>query len=184
MPITKTITLYSFDELSEQAQDKAIESLSDVNVDHDWWDCICQDAANIGLRIKEFDLYRNTIKGDLTEYSLDVCKSIRINQDCDTFKTGANYHKAYIAAFMEWHGTQTQQSDPSTSHWKPVDWLAEFKYQDEAQEIEADLTKALLEDYMIILKKEYDWLTSREEIVSTIKANEYFFKEDGTLCTF
>jgi hypothetical protein len=178
MPITKTITLYSFDELSEQAQDKAIESLLDVNVDHGWWDYIYQDAANIGLRIDEFDLYRNTIKGELTEYLLDVCKSIRMNhgKDCDTFKTAANYHKAYIAAFVEWPRTPT-------SDWKPVDWLAEFKYWDEAQEIEADLTKALLEDYMIMLKKEYDWLDSREGIVSAIEANEYFFKEDGTLCT-
>lgn len=183
MPITKTITLYSFDELSEQAQDKAIEALWDVNVQHDWWDCICQDAAAIGFKIEELDLYRNTIKGELAEHPLDVCKSIRMNhsKDCDTFKTASNYHKAYIAAFVEWYGTETQQPDPSTSHWKPVDWLAEFKFQDEAQEIEADLAKALLEDYMIMLKKEYRWLTSREGIVSSIDANEYLFNKDGTL---
>lgn len=182
MPITKTITLYSFDELSEQAQDKAIEALGDVNVQHDWWDCTYQDAAAIGLKIKEFDLYRVSIKGDLTEYLLDVCKSIRMNhgKDCDTFKTASNYHKAYIAAFVEWHGTQTQQSDPSTSHWKPVDWLAEFKFQDEAREIETDLAKALLEDYRIMLGKEYRWLTSREAIVSSINANKYLFDKDGT----
>ena len=36
--ITKTTTrvLYSFEELSESAQRHAIESLYDINVDHEW----------------------------------------------------------------------------------------------------------------------------------------------------
>lgn len=186
MPVTKTITLYSFEELSEDKQDKVIETLSDVNVDHDWWDHAYQDAANIGLKIEEFDLYRGIVKGGLTFYLLDACKSIRMNhgKECDTFKTASDYHEAYIAAFVEWHGTQTQQPSPSTSHWKPVDWLAEFKFEDKAQDIEVDFAKALLEDYRIILEKEYRWLTSREAIVETIDANGYLFNKDGTLSRF
>lgn len=35
---TKTITLYSFDELSDKAKQKAIENLYDLNVDYEWWE--------------------------------------------------------------------------------------------------------------------------------------------------
>ncbi len=81
-----TIKLYEFDELSERAQEEAIEKLSDINVDYDWWKYVYEDAERIGLKINEFDLER-----------------------------------------------------------------------------------------------EYDYLTSGEAIIETIRANEYYFTEDGTL---
>lgn len=186
MPVTRTITLYRFDELSEEAQETALSSLYDVNVDYCWWDSTYVDAHDIGLKIEEFDVDRGTIRGKLNEYLLDVCKSIRKDhgKDCDTFKTAASYHKQYIAAFVKWyvsHETVVQQLDPSASHWKRKDWLAEFKSEDEALEVEADFMKALLEDYLIILRNEYKYQTSREQIIESIKANDYLFTELGRL---
>jgi hypothetical protein len=181
MPITRTITLYEFDELSEEAQEAALSSLHDVNVHFLWWDSTHENAKLIGLEIEEFDIDLRTIKGKLNEYLLDVCKSIRKNHGKDhrTFQAATAYHKQYIAAFIEWYGTQTQQADPSASHWKPKDWLADFKREDEAQEIEADFAKELLKDYLIILRDEYEYQTSREQVVETIKANDHLFTELG-----
>ena len=34
---TKTYKVYKFDELSEEAQAKAIENNYDINVSYDWW---------------------------------------------------------------------------------------------------------------------------------------------------
>lgn len=44
---TKVITLYEFNELSEDAKKKAIESLRDCNVDYNWWEDNYQDFAKI-----------------------------------------------------------------------------------------------------------------------------------------
>lgn len=38
---TIEVTLYNFDELSEEGQRQALINLSDINVDHDWWDGDC-----------------------------------------------------------------------------------------------------------------------------------------------
>jgi hypothetical protein len=179
MPTTVQITVYKFDELPKEAQEKAIEKLWDLNVDHDWWDSTCEDAKEIGLEITDFDTHRKTISGKLNEFLLDSCKAIRNNHGvgCDTFKTAKNYLLTYIAAFNKWRNVKENGYD----HWKWVDWLAEFKYSDEAQEVEDDYKKALLEDYLSILCKEYDYQTSREQIIESIRANDYNFTLDGSI---
>ena len=183
MAITKTITLYEFDELNEEAQETALNSLCDINVDCRWWDYIYEDAYVVGLKIKEFDIDHKTIRGDFQEYPLEVCRLIRKNhgKDCDTFETAAAYRKEYVTAFMKWRKAQIQQSEPYTSYWKLERWywLGEFKFEDEATEIEFNFLKALLEDYLIMLCNEYKYQTSREQVVETIKANDYLFTELG-----
>jgi hypothetical protein len=190
MPTTVQITVYKFDELPKEAQEKAIEKLWDLNVDHDWWDSTYEDAKEIGLEITEFDTYRKTISGKLNEFLLDSCKAIRKNHsvNCDTFKTAKNYLLAYIAAFNKWRSVEWQKNFIRNIHneneydqWKLVDRLAEFKYSDEAQEIEDDYKKALLEDYLLILCKEYDYRTSREQIIESIRTNDYNFTLDGSI---
>ena len=42
--ITTVKTVYSFDELGEDAQEKAIENLYDLNIDYDWWEFVFEDA--------------------------------------------------------------------------------------------------------------------------------------------
>lgn len=186
--VTRERTLYKFDELDERAQEKALESLWDLDVDHDWWDHIYRDAANIGLKITEFDTYRNTISGELTDYLLDSCKLIRKNhgKDCETFKTAKAYLDEYIAAFVKWReAEQTSEFDADSEidddfeDWKPIDYLKEFKWTDEAREIEKEYQKALLEDYLSMLRGEYDHLTSGENIKESIRDNDYLFTEDG-----
>ncbi len=186
MPITKTITLYKFDELSEEAQKFAISNLYDwcctnhINADHDWSDPIYEDAKTIGLKIEEFHLEHKKINGALTEYLLDCCRSIRHNhgKDSDTFNTAHQYLQEYIQAFVKW---KEENKDDDNKDWKPADWLYEFKYTDEADEITNEFRKALLQDYLIMLDKEYDYLTSEEAIKQSMEANECLFHEDGTL---
>ena len=52
-------TVYKFDELDESTKQAAIEKLWDINVDYEWWEFTYEDAANIGLKITEFDLDRH-----------------------------------------------------------------------------------------------------------------------------
>lgn len=179
---TRQRTLYRFQELDESAQEKAMERLWDLNVDYDWWDHIYHDAADVGLKITGFDTYRNTISGELTDYLLDSCKLIRKNhgKDCETFKTAKVYLDEYIEAFVKWREAEQSSGDQDDFEgWKPADFLEEFKWTDEAKEVEKEYQKALLEDYLILLRDEYDYRTGKEALRESILAGEYLFTENG-----
>ena len=51
---TTTRNIYTWDELNEKQQEKAIEKLWDLNVDYDWWDGVYEDASSVGLTISGF----------------------------------------------------------------------------------------------------------------------------------
>ena len=154
--------VYKFEELSEDAKDKAIEELGDINVDHDWWDGVYMDAENIGLKIDSFDIDRASyVKGHFLKSAEEVAKNIisEHGKDCETYKTAA----AYIEELNKIKAKTPDDEDI---------------YSDDE---DAEFLRLLCEDYRIILTHEYEYLTGRESIVETIKANEYEFTEDGKL---
>lgn len=53
-------TYLQFNELTKTQQDKVIESLYYINVDHDWWDCTYEDASLVDLDINGFDIDRSS----------------------------------------------------------------------------------------------------------------------------
>jgi hypothetical protein len=52
---------------------------------------------------------------------------------------------------------------------------------DDIDDLSDEFLKALLEEYRIILTNEFEWLTSDECVIDTMRANEYEFNEDGSL---
>ena len=60
---TIEIKLYTFSELSEDAKQKEIGSLYDINLDDDWWDNAYEDAKSIGVDIDSFDTDNHSING-------------------------------------------------------------------------------------------------------------------------
>ena len=87
---TEEHTVYSFDELSKEAQEKAIERLYNINVDYDWWDGVYYDAGEIGLEITEFDLYRRDIDGKLTKAILE-----NHGKTCETYKLAEKWQNKH-----------------------------------------------------------------------------------------
>jgi hypothetical protein len=177
MPRQKSITVYKFDELSEDAKEKAIWELSGINVDHDWHEHIYDGAKEIGLIITEFDVYRNTINGHIRLNVPEVCKLIRKHHDkeSETYKTAVGHLNQYIEEFKKYRDKYRNEFD------NPVHALEGFEDEDEAEDILCDFEKTLLEEYLIILRKEYEYLTSDEAIIESIEANEYEFNENGCL---
>lgn len=159
-------TVYKFDELPPETQQKAIERLYDINVDHDWWDFTYEDAKNIGLEITGFDLGRGCrLDGKLTESVETVCELILKNHGdiCDTYKLA----KEYLPKL------ETLK--------KKADEDATYDGQAEYEEVEEEFLKALREEYRFILQKEYEYLTSEDAIKETIEANDYEFDEKGNI---
>lgn len=168
---TKTINLYSFDELSEEAKQKAIENLYDLNVDHDWWQWTYEDAERVGIKITGFDLERGSYcKGDFLEDAETVAKLIlkEHGEQCESYKTALQFmdEKCRLVHRYESEIPEMDQGD--------------FDYDLEC--LEDEFLKSICEDYRIILQKEYEYLTSEEQIIESIKANEYTFTENGKLC--
>ena len=162
---TKTINVYQFDELSDDAKAKAIERLSDINVDYQWWESTYEDARYVKLKLTEFDLDRNKhCRGSFMESPTETAELIVSShgKDCDTYKTA----KAFLSNLND-----------LTSPYPNIEDVPEDKIEDLEDMFLADL----LEDYASILQKECDYLQSEEAIIETIKANEYWFTEDGKL---
>lgn len=150
----KETKVFTFAELSEDVKDKAIEKLYDLNVDHDWWDSVYDDAKNIGLKITEFDIDRGAYaRGNFIGSAKETAEKIIANHgpDCETVATS----KSYLRELQDLDGHD--------------------------KEINREFLQSLLEDYRIMLSKEYDYLTSREAIIETIESNEYEFDEHGNL---
>jgi myo-inositol catabolism protein IolC len=163
--------VYKFDELSAEAQDKAIDKLYDINVDYQWWDSVYDDAENVGIRISEFDLDRNRhCKGRFINYALDTAEAIlrEHGQHCESYKTAEAYiqeRAAFIKAELEANIDDDEFSEDD------IDF----------DDIDIDFLKSILEDYSIMLQHEYEYLASAEAIKETIDDNEYEFTAEGRL---
>lgn len=163
----KETVVYTFDELNDEQKEKVLNNLYDINVDHEWWDFTYDDALNIGLKIEAFDLDRRSyVEGKFTLSADEVAANIIRDhgEDCETYKTA----EAYL--------------DEKNSITIPDDDSEEFpEWEDKMLEMDDEFLKSLCEDYRIILQHEYEYLTSREAIIETIKANEYEFDERGEI---
>ena len=153
----KETKVYKFDELSESAKDTVLQEFYNVNVDYDWWQWTYEDAENVGIKLTGFDIGRSShCRGEFYENAEDVAQKIikQHGESCETHQTAKSF-------LNDVNGIDVDSGE--------FDALAtEFRL-------------SILEDYRIILQKEYEYLTSKEAIVATIAANEYEFEENGKL---
>ena len=160
----KQVRVYSFDELSDQAKKKAISQFSDINVDYDWWDGVYDDAKNVDLNIRSFDLGRGrVITGDFV-YSAE-----------NTF-----------AKIKKEHGDQTETHRIAVEYFSEIDKVDQDAddADDKIEEINEEFKERLLGAYWRMLESEYEYLSSEESVIETIRANDYEFTEDGRQFTF
>lgn len=98
---TIEVQVYSFNELSQEAKEVAINRFLDINVDFDWWENTYEDAKNIGLKITSFDLDRNKhAKGEFIFDASQVAEKIisKHGEACETYNTASLYLNAYQEA--------------------------------------------------------------------------------------
>lgn len=165
--------VYKFDELTAEAKNKAISQFSDINIDHDWYQFTYEDAAQIGLKITSFDIDRgNYCKGEFTDSAYKVANNIKENhgETCESYKTA-------IAFIAEWDALVAKYSNGIDTSKVAED--NEYEFDAQADDIEREFLKSICEDYRIILSNEYNYLTSNEAIIETIRSNEYEFTKDG-----
>jgi hypothetical protein len=171
---TTTRELYTFDELTEEAQHKAIESLYDINVDYEWWDCVYEDAERAFLKITDFDFAGSYCHGSLMHGAEDTAVAILTDHGaiCETYQTAKQYSADRSALVRKYAEPGNPERVAEGKEWD---------FDQECDELDAEFLKSILEDYRAILRREYEYLTGEEAIMDTIRANGYEFTADGEL---
>jgi hypothetical protein len=168
MPRTIRVKIYKFSELTEHNQKKVLEKYYDINVDYNWWESTYDDAEQIGLKINEFSVDFDRPKWAKGEFQLsphEVAANIIRDHgnECETYKTT----QTFLDTVNEIQGKYEE--------------LEGEDYENEMIEIEDEFLNFLLNDYVDILIKEYEYLTTDKQIIETIEANDIEFLEDGTV---
>lgn len=165
---TVSINLYSFEELSEQAQQNAIDKNRDFNIDRDWWKFTYEDAERIGLKITSFDLDRNRhADGNFLLSPQEVAANIlkEHGEECETYKTASKYLEEQNPIFAEY------TTEPDNME----------ELENKLMELEEQFLNDILEDYSIMLQNEYEYLISDEAIKEILIINEYLYFKSGEM---
>lgn len=185
----KETKLYKLSELSEEAKDKALESHWDVNVFDDWHEHVIEDAktcgALLGIEIERVYFSGFSSQGDGAcftgsyRYKANSVAAIieHAPQDTELARIARELMRVQRPTFYT-----TTASVKHRGHYYHENCTA-IDYDAERGTLDVDALKDALRDYMrwvyAQLECEYEYQTSREQVIESIEANEYEFTEDG-----
>jgi hypothetical protein len=172
---TIEIQLFKFNELSDKAKEKALMEYYDWNVNFDWWDSVYYDAKNVGITINGFDIDRgNYCEIEFKYDATDICHKIIMEhgENCEIHKIATKFLSDYDELVKKY-------SDGVKTNIVTEDNYEDFDNED--IELVSELHRELSEEYLSILRKEYEYLTSEEAIIEALEANEIEFTIDGEI---
>ena len=197
---TETITkeLFSFDELSDEAKEKARDWWRDGGLDYEWYDGVYEHQMEL---IKEagFDIdkiyfsgFWSQGDGAMFEYSeideklfhefvdgLNLSPMRKNWLKTQGYVTGRGKHRGHY--YHSGCCSHDINLEPNFSWWAAetlTDWISGF--QEDFKDFVMDKYGDLCSELYKALKEEHDWLNSDEQVDGTIRCNEYEFLEDGT----
>jgi len=195
---TTTRTLFAFEELSDDAKQKALEALSDINVDYpDWHEFTLEDwketLHTVGVDDANINYSGFWSQGDGASFTgrvrlADWLKSQHLAGKYRTLYNRARAHD--IAAGIRRVSSHYSHEQTCTA-WIEIGgyWSTDKAADCERLERQANECEELLEEWRRMqchaiykdLENNYEYLTGEDAIRETILANEYEFLEDGTL---
>ena len=173
--------VYKFEDLPEEAQEKAIEKNYDLNTEYDWWESVYDDAERVELKITGFDLDRaDYCNGKFIYTAKDTAEAIikEHGEAYETYKMAKIFLDEYtpLAAKLE----KAKDIDYKYGHRRCLTDLID-NIENAIEDMIDDFLGNILHDYKIMLGKEYEYLTSADAIAETLIANEYEFTIDGVM---
>lgn len=206
--ITKTV--YEFEELSDTAKQRAIESFRENNLDYDWWDFVYEDAARmaellgIDLNQKRVKLMNGNTRLDPAIYFSGFCSQ----GDGARIEADYRYQKGAVKAitseapkdeelrriakgFQDVQQRNFYQIEAAVrlsgryEHSGCTSIAVERRDGKEMSDNGIEAIKELLRGFMDWiyrqLERAYDWQQADEQIIENIKANKYEFDEEGRI---
>jgi hypothetical protein len=168
---THTITTYFFNELSNEAKQKAIDNDRYLLTNYNWWKDTIQDAKNVfGIVIHSFDFERGQ----------------RIDIDYMD-----NLENIATKIIEEWGPNTALNKDAHCYLQSRSKILTEAKKDEDVEILDSELLEEKLDEndnsfkddidntFLKMLEQEYEWLISDECIGELLEANQYEFLENG-----
>jgi hypothetical protein len=190
----KETTVYKYSELSEDAKEKAREWWSEIGLDYDWFDSVFEDAkaigAIIGIDIDKIYFSGFWSQGDGAcfvgsyHYAKESVKKLKeyAPQDTELHRIVTELAAVQKTRFYQLTATIKHTGHYSHSRSTDID-VADYRTGNDTDTEADNAIKELLRDFMNwiyrILEKEYEYLTSDEQVAETMAANEFEFTKDG-----
>lgn len=193
MPQTIETTVYTFDELDDDAKDKAREWYREGAFDYEWWDCTYEDAKEcgrlIGIEINKIYFSGFSCQGDGAcfegsyQYAKGADKAIRDHAPQDSRLHGIADDLQTIQR-VNFYGLEARVKQRGHySHEMCTEIDVFDKNGDSASADTEEAIKDVLRDFMRWiyrqLETEYEYLDSDEQVDDSIRANEYTFTKKG-----
>lgn len=197
---TIEIKLYSFDELSEEAKDKAIEDArnNDGYLDYEWWDSVYEDYKE-NIIAEYFDVTKMYFRGfwsqgDGAMFEYDGITDKLFNDFVDSLDLSPmrkQWLKTQGCVYAQGRQSGLYYHEKSCSHriylepnfsWQSAENFANWieSFQDDFEEYVKDEYVELASSLYSALEKEYNHFTS-DEVIKELIINEYDFTKDGEI---
>ena len=194
--VTKTI--YTFDELSDEAKERAINDWNAEGLEYDWWEFVYSDAKEIGrlLGVTDMDInfsgfwsqgdgacftgryaYRKGSVREIKDYAPMDLELHRIAEAL--FKAQARYFFGLTATITQ--GTHRYSHEHSVSIAVENERENNYRAAEDVEESIAEPLRDLMRWIYRTLEKEYEYQTSDEVVTDTILANDYEFTAAGKM---
>jgi len=186
---TIKIKAYTFDELSKEAKERAVEEHREINVNYEWWGFILdewkQKLESLGYQKPEiyFSGFWSQGGGACFTASVNILKWIEKHKAKTRFRklyqeieSGAwaeikiihQSHYYYSTSTVIECGGHEELSEKAYKQLEEIaDWIGE-----ERERLGNKIYKEL--------EKVYNYLLSDEAVIDTIRVNDYLFLENGS----
>lgn len=180
------IDAYKITELSPEAKERALSWLAET-LDYEWWDSVYDNAKEVGkclgILVDDISFSRFYIQGAGCCFSgnysyrkgwkkaLKACAP----KDQELIRIGQELQDIQRPAFYELGG----EIKGNDRYWRTN---IELHWQYSAHEQAINDVLSNFADWIYNnLQKEYEWLTSEEQLIETAEANGYMFDETGRI---
>ncbi len=198
MPTNKTITVYAFDELEDDAKEKARDWYRSGALDYEWWDAVYEDAiacaAILGIEINKIYFSGFSSQGDGAcfegsyAYAKGSAKAIRAHapQDIDLASIADRLQDLQrgwfygLSASVRQSGHYMHEMCTQIDVYDDQETNRSTRAIDDAEQDVKDLLREYMQWIYSRLMAEHDWLMSDEQVDESITCNEYEFNEDGS----
>jgi hypothetical protein len=186
--------VYKFDELPEDAQEKALDWFRNSNMEH-------YDSDDMKSMFEEY-LEERGLPNDTVEFSINHSQGDGVSfyggmdkEDCEKFMEFYEYADRNRIAELDGITARIGPKHGSRHYGRGSIEIKRVELWDEPEEL-TDSDEDLINDFYSFLQdkieevaseletmgyKELEWITSDEYIKDQIEANDYEFTEDGKL---
>jgi len=181
--VTTTHEVFKFAELDYDAQQKALSDHWDINIDQDWHEATKDDissneSALFKATVNYFDCERSTISFKKNSVILNrqaLADKMKPLRDSDRYQLGILASAKRLILNSDHLGHYSGDFQISD-----LIWDNQYEVAQRAYDYLEDELNDFSESCLIMLRREYESVTSAESIQDSMEANEFEFLGDGS----